>query len=266
MNDKSAVPSRESSARSSRSRETAARLGEMAREMISDLKRPREFYLKLKRWRQLFYFLRRPRETFWEQVTGVIHVGANVGQERDFYATRDLNVLWVEPIPEVFSRLNEYIASVPKQRALCCLVTDADDKEYPFHISNNDGQCSSILVREQHKAVFSGVSFTETITLKSVTLSSLVKRERIDLAQYDALVMDTQGSELLVLKGAVDILPAFRFIKTEVPDFAAYQNCCQLPDMDDFMRSHAYRRVVTHRWASKPGVGSWFHVTYAKVA
>jgi FkbM family methyltransferase len=243
-----------------------SRVGAAARLMISDLTRPRDFYYKLRRWREFYYYLKRPRELFWEKVTGVIHIGANLGQERDLYAAYDLNVLWVEPIPEVYARLKEHIAGVPKQRALSCLVTDVDDREYVFHISNNDGQSSSILDLDQHKTLWPEIAFTKSITLKSVTLSTLVKREGLDLSKYDALVMDTQGSELLVLKGAVDVLPGFRFIKTEAADFALYQNCCLLPDMDDFLRRHAFRRVSTHRYAGKPGIGSCYNVAYAKDA
>ena len=34
-------------------------------------------------------------------------------------------------------------------------------------------------------------------------------REGVDITRYDALVMDTQGSELPVLKGAQSLLPGF---------------------------------------------------------
>jgi FkbM family methyltransferase len=202
-------------------------------------------------------------EFFLKKVSGVVHIGANRGQERDVYAAHDLNVLWIEPIPEVFCELRKRIASTPKQSALCQLVTDVDEREYSFHISNNQAESSSIFDLAQHKELWPDVFFTKSITLKSATLSSLVKREFIDLSKYDALVMDTQGSELLILKGAVDVLPAFRFIRTEVPDFAAYRNCCQLSDMDEFLGQHGFCRVATSRFARKAGVGSYFDVTYA---
>ncbi|GMR17054.1 MAG: hypothetical protein BMS9Abin32_108 [Gammaproteobacteria bacterium] len=49
---------------------------------------------------------------------GVVHVGANSGQERDLYALFDLPVLWVEPIAEVFRELQANIAGYPQQRAV----------------------------------------------------------------------------------------------------------------------------------------------------
>ena len=104
------------------------------------------------------------------------------------------------------------------------------------------------------------MNFTEVIPLKSITLSSMSKREQIDLTQYDALVMDTQGSELLVLKGATDILDRFRFIKTEAADFEVYKGCCTLADLDDFLRVHHFRRIRKKSFAHKSGVGSCYDV------
>lgn len=214
-------------------------------------------------WDVIIGFKSPPLDFFLSKVTGVIHVGANVGQERDLYAAHDLNVFWIEPIPEVFAELTQRIGAFPKQRASCSLITDVEDGEYRFNISNNNGASSSIFDFAQHTEIWPDVSFERDITLKSTTLPSLLKREHIDLSKYNALVMDTQGSELLILKGAVDILSRFRFIKTEVADFESYQNCCRLPDMDNFLLHHQFRRVATHPFAHKEGIGSYFDVTYA---
>ena len=39
---------------------------------------------------------------------------------------------------------------------------------------------------------------------------------------WDALVMDTQEPELLILKGAEPMLSQFKYIKTEAADFESY--------------------------------------------
>src|SRR5436309_6030900 len=139
--------------------------------------------------RRIITRFKRHPDFFMKNVTGVVHIGANRGQERDVYAAHNLNVLWVEPIPEVFSDLKKHIAAFPKQKALCQLMTDVDEKEYSFHISSNQGESSSIFDLAQHKELWPDVWFTKSITLKSLTLSSLVKRDRIDLSKYDSLVM-----------------------------------------------------------------------------
>ena len=201
---------------------------------------------------------------FLRAARGVIHVGANVGQERDLYRRYGLEVLWIEPIPDVFVRLRANIAAYPRQRALERLVTDRDDEIYEFNVASNDGESSSILPLKEHHDVWPEVRFTRTIKLKSSTLATLLARENVDAARYDALVMDTQGSELLVLRGAEPVLEHFRFIKTEVPDFEAYAGCARLEDIERFMRERGYQELARNRFASRPGGGHYYDVVYAK--
>jgi FkbM family methyltransferase len=200
---------------------------------------------------------------FLRSVRGVVHVGANVGQERMLYDRYGLDVLWIEPIPDVFAALQANIADLPRQRALERLVTDRDDAPYEFHVANNDGQSSSILELKEHRDLWPKVDFTRTITLQSSTLATLFAREKIDFARYDALVMDTQGSELLVLRGAEPVLRGFKFIKTEAPDFEAYAACAKLEDIARFLLARGYTELARHRFASRPGGGGYYDVVYA---
>jgi hypothetical protein len=50
-------------------------------------------------------------------ITGIIHVGANLGQERELYAKYKLKVLWIEPLPHFFEKLRENIREFPDQIA-----------------------------------------------------------------------------------------------------------------------------------------------------
>src|SRR6185295_11443255 len=178
--------------------------------------------------------LKRDPDRFLRKVSGVIHVGANTGQERELYKKHGLRVIWVEPIPEVFEKLKLNLTDFPQQRALQYLVSDQDNAQYQFHVANNDGASSSILELKHHKDIWPEVAYERTLALKSKTLASILAEERIDPREYDALIMDTQGSELLVLKGAGALLQHFRYIKTEVPDFESYAGCCQLSTIASF--------------------------------
>jgi FkbM family methyltransferase len=204
-------------------------------------------------------------DRFLRKISGVIHVGANVGQEQELYARLGLAVLWIEPIPDVFAALSAKLRGVERQRALEYLVTDKDGAEYEFHISSNAGLSSSIMDLKDHRDVWPEVEFTRSIKLKSMTLKSLLEKEGIDPAQYDALIMDTQGSELLVLKGAEPILRNFKFIKTEIADFEAYAGCCQLPEMEDFMKRHRYRESSRHKFSTREGGGNYWDIVYARI-
>ena len=52
------------------------------------------------------------------------------------------------------------------------------------------------------------IGYTRTIALTSATLCSVVAREHLNMEDYDALVLDTQGSELLVLRAPRASCPA----------------------------------------------------------
>ena len=195
------------------------------------------------------------RDNFLKNVSGVVHVGANIGQEKDIYRHYKLDVIWIEPIPQIFGRLSDNIKNYKNQRALQALITDTDGKEYEFNVASNNGASSSILKFKKHKEVWPNVGFVSTIKLTSVTLATLFRRESINPIDYQALIMDTQGSELLVLKGSVSILKNFSFIKTEVPDFESYEGCCQLSDMEDFMREHGYKEYSRRKFASRKSGG-----------
>lgn len=212
-----------------------------------------------RRMRQMFTT---DADFFLDQVNGVIHVGGNLGQERDAYASRGLRVVWIEPNPEVFERLQQSIADFPRQRAFSCLVTDTNCRIYPFHIADNEGQSSSILEMAAHKDVWPEISYAKTIELHGATLGSLLKRENLRPADYDALVLDTQGSEMLVLRGAQELLGGFKFIKAEVADFESYKGCCRLPEMDAFLVLHGFHRVMAKKFWVKKGVGTYFEVVY----
>lgn len=205
-------------------------------------------------------------DNFLRDVSGVIHVGANYGQEREQYNNFGLEVIWVEPIPEVFYGLKRNIRRFSNQRALNALVTDVDGKEYQFHISNNNGASSSILEFKQHKDIWPHVNYTNSISLNSITLATLLKNERINPYNYQALIMDTQGSELLVLQGSISLLDSFEYIKTEVPNFESYEGCCQLIDINIFMKKHGYIELSRNKVASREAGGDYFDIVYRRKA
>jgi len=224
------------------------------------------FSVWLAKWRSKFEEARleRCRRAVLGQITGLIHVGANTGQERTLYAVHGLRVAWLEPIPDVFETLVKNLADYPKQKAYRYLVAGEDDREFTLNISNYGGVSSSILPLAHHREMWPEVDYSGEIKMVATTLPAFLSKERLRLADYQALVLDTQGSEMLILKGAAEILGEFRFIQVEVPDFEAYGGCCVLPEMNEFMKSHGFREMHRNKFRSMPGIGSYYDVTYKR--
>ena len=191
-------------------------------------------------------------DSFLAEVTGVIHIGANLGQEREHYASLGLNVVWVEPIPEVFEALCSNISRYSNQRAYRCLLAAEHGREYVLHVSDHGGASSSILDFAKHRKLHPDIHHSSDLQMASTTLAHLIDEQKIDIEDYGAIVLDTQGSELLVLKGALPLLSKLRYVKTEVADFEAYAGCCQVSDLTEFMTEQGFQLlhkapVVTKR-------------------
>lgn len=209
-------------------------------------------------------FKRNP-DLILKQVKGVVHIGANTGQERFFYDQLGLSVIWIEPLPDVFFQLQGNIHQFRNQKAVQALITDSDGKEYEFHVASNNGASSSIFDFKDHQLIWPDINFAQTVSMKSVSLISFLKEHQIDTTIYEALVMDTQGAELMILKGAASILRDFRLVKLEVPDFESYKDCCQFTDVDLFMKQHSFELISKVCFKREKNVGGYYDVIYRRI-
>lgn len=182
-------------------------------------------------------------DRFLEGGRGVIHVGANTGQERFLYADYGLKVAWIEPIPEVFRELQSNLAGFPNQTAYNRLVARQDGIKYQFHISSNNGESSSILEpSEQHRDFWGTTSFPRSIELEAISLPTFIRTNGLDLASFNILVLDTEGTELFILEGAREILRHFRYIKCEAANFEVYSGCCRISELDAFLSKNGFKQ------------------------
>ena len=203
-------------------------------------------------------------DDFLFQIPGLVHVGAHTGQERARYALHGLKVLWVEPIAEMFEELSANIAPYPEQRAIRELLTDRDGVEYDFSISSNKGASSSILPLAQHREMWPTVDYVEQRRLRGITLGTLFKREGISTRDYQALVLDVQGAELMVLNGAGDLVREFRFVQAEAADFEIYKGGAQLKDLQEYLRRAGFVELRRRQFNHQPAIGTCWDVVWER--
>lgn len=212
-------------------------------------------------WRRLLSARGNPDE-YLSSCSGVIHVGGSTGQERDLYAAKGLRVVWIEPLPEQFKTLKSNIAGLADQIAINALVTDRDGEMRTLHVASNNGESSSIFDLSLHKDIWPDIRYVDDLKLRSSTLPSTLQKADIDGSRYDALVLDTQGSELMILHGAEPILRQFKYIKTEAADFEAYRGCATVDDIRSFLASRGYRLRRKDITARRPQGGSYFELLF----
>jgi hypothetical protein len=144
------------------------------------------------------------------------------------------------------------------------LVTDKDDCEYQFFISNNGGCSSSLFELKLHRKVWPDVSYSHAIILKGSSLGTILRKGNIDIDDYQALVLDTQGSELLVLQGAGELLNHLKYIKTEAADFESYKGCCQIKDLEVYLYGFGFKEVLRESFRTVPDIGSYYDIVYQR--
>lgn len=117
---------------------------------------------------------------------------------------------------------------------------------------------------DKHVTLYPGIDFSDTLNLSSISLDSAIRKHRIPI-KFDALVLDTQGSELLVLKGAIQKLPELKWIFAECADFSLYKGCCHCSDISSFLEEHGFRETKRFKKATLEGFGSCYDILFSRV-
>jgi FkbM family methyltransferase len=191
------------------------------------------------------------------KLTGVVHVGANLGQEaKDYYENGATKTIWIEADSQCMEQLQAEVSKYPNATCICACVSDSVG-EVVFNISNNEGQSSSILDLEYHKVAHPEVHYLSQKTISTTTMNILFKD--YDLEGYNMLNADIQGAELLMLKGATDILDKFDALYLEVNQKELYKGCALIEDIDEFLLEHHFKRVCTE-WCGNFGWGDALYV------
>lgn len=151
---------------------------------------------------------------------GIVHIGGHLGQEAARYAEHKCQVIWIEALPDLFTQLEKNIAQYPNQRAICALLGEENDKQVEFHLASNDLASSSIF-RFGDELGFENLSMESSVQLVSSRLDHILTNT--ELADYHHWVIDVQGAELLVLKGAGQLLENCNSLRIEVSTRKVYE-------------------------------------------
>jgi len=202
-------------------------------------------------------------DRFLKDCSGVIHVGANSGQERHLYAQHRLPVIWIEPLDAPFKSLLMNIRNLPGQIAIKALITDRDGDRHILHIASNEGASSSILDLNHVNDIWPDIHYVDKVEVQSSTLPTALAGT--DWMACNALVLDTQGTELLILKGAEPILKHFKYIKTEAADFELYKDCTTERELCGFLASHGFMLRKKEIFAKHPNGGTCSDLLFKQV-
>lgn len=173
--------------------------------------------------------------TFDVPITGLIHVGANRGSEYATYCARTHGpILYLEAIPELAEQLRRRLDPERPHFMRQAVVSDVAGETVSFHVASNNGGSSSMLAPGRHAELYPSITFDQTLELTTERLDDIIT-ERQEVGRYNVLLLDVQGAELKVLKGAPELLSAVDAVFTEVSSEALYEGGCTFLEVTNLL-------------------------------
>jgi len=176
---------------------------------------------------------------------GVIHAGAHYGAEVPVYDLLNVdNIHLFEPQSDIFQLLQENHGHKKNVHLFNSALGATDGVTLPIHReeegSPNLSGSASLLKPKNHLTDFPGVKFEATPS-QQVEVNTL---DSYQIKNADFLVMDTQGYELEVLKGAQQTLTHIKWIIFEYWKNEAYEKCVLETEIENFVEEQGFQSVL----------------------
>ncbi len=187
--------------------------------------------------------LQKTYDTFRIPKQGIIHIGARGAEELPIYEQQNINdILWIEADPAPEKRLFKKTAKHPGSKVAMFAATDTNGS-IDLHITSN-GDSSSILKLKNHLFMSPDVVEKKVITVPQKRLDDyLHENTSLKDIQYNVIVIDIQGAELVALKGSVTTLEHIDAIITEANYEELYEGAVNIAELDAFLLEHGFLRV-----------------------
>lgn len=182
----------------------------------------------------------------------VVDVGANRGQFATFVRATfpQCRVISFEPLDEPASLFEAVFKNDPQVRLIRGAVA-AQQADLEMHVTAQEDSSSFFDVSEVQKEAFGSVVVRKTV-VHCAPLSEFVSTE--ELGKTALLKIDTQGYELEVLRGATELLSAFKAIYCELSYVELYRGQPKASEVICFLRDHGFNLTGVYNQAEAGGV------------
>ena len=176
---------------------------------------------------------------------GVVHVGADVGQEvAQYFSYGFENIILIEANPECYNILISTFGDDPRIKIFNYAICDRQGLvDFHIHTSRSGStEPASILPMKQFKEIVKTLHTTKTIQVPAITLDALFEKHQIAFATYNFVNIDIQGAELLAFRGANKLLSSVDVIVSEVNVVEMYENGALEDDVVKFLDQKGFDR------------------------
>jgi FkbM family methyltransferase len=197
-------------------------------------------------------------EKLWRiHPSGVLHVGAHLGEESEEYDLFEWGkvsgIHWVEGQKELVEQLRTRFKG-SNNAVYEGIVWHRSGETLTFNISNNS-QSSSVFEFGSHSSDYPEVVFQSERKVTTTTISELLPLEVV----FDFVNLDIQGAELSALKGLGTKIKGVKWVYTEVNSKEVYKGCAIVSDIDSYLTDLGFTRVCTV-WVKGAGWGDALYI------
>jgi FkbM family methyltransferase len=177
---------------------------------------------------------------FGVKPSGVLHVGGHLAEEFQQYRAAGFGrTIWVEAQPDLIPEIQSLVIGTD-DLVLHGVAWSVSGEKREFNIASN-GQSSSLYGMTKHRDYYPGIAEMGSIEVTTTRLDDLVPEG----SRFDFVNLDIQGAELDALKGLGELLAEVDWIYSEVNREELYAGIPLVAELDAYLRSFGFRRVVT---------------------
>ncbi len=175
----------------------------------------------------------------------IVDVGGGLGTTAIMFAEafKNKQVIVYEPFQKNLNYILSRIENLQCRKNITVIPKALSDSSgnMVLHILGN--ATSSSLLEVDSSALHGDWNQSLKEVSEVEVLVACLKDELAADVNIDILKLDTQGSELLVLKGALTLLKNIKLIVVEAANHSLYKNGVQYYEIDLFLRTHGFKLV-----------------------
>jgi len=189
---------------------------------------------------------------------GIILIGAYDGKTlKRLNLPNTVKTLLIDANPSAVERLQENFANSPNIQVVQAAIANHNDT-VTLHLTSLESS-SSILPWKQYGEIYPNIKEIQQLTLSSRTLDTLLEELNLSPSDFNILILDIQGAELLALEGATQLLNNLDAIYTNVHYQELFEGGALAEEVNQFLTDYQFD-CVAEETPYHPAWGEAFYV------
>ena len=189
---------------------------------------------------------------------GIILIGAYDGKTlKRLNLPNTVKILVIDANQGAVERLQENFANSPNIQVVQAAIANHNDT-VTLHLTSLESS-SSILPWKQYSEIYPNIKEIQQLTLSSHTLDTLLEELNLSPSDFNILILDIQGAELLALEGATQLLNNLDAIYTNVHYQELFEGGALAEEVNQFLTDYQFD-IVAEDTPYHPAWGEAFYV------